>query len=89
MDYIPSRIMVPLQPTVSRALGQLAEWREEHPRETAQALIREGLEYAGMILPSCPQCDRPTIADPRRPGVRFCEYCQEPVLYIQDSTKCL
>jgi hypothetical protein len=66
MDYIPTRIMVPLRPKgISQALGKLAEKREQHPRETARELIQEGLEHAGVL---CPQCGSVILSG-------FCQTC--------------
>ena len=40
--------------------------------------IRQALEE-WLEREPCPQCDGPTMADPRRPGVRYCPACDEAV----------
>lgn len=57
------------------------------PDQTAvvRSLIAD--EYARIVNPDgqgllrCPQCDALTVADPHRPGVRYCLSCDEPVQF--------
>ena len=55
------------------------------PDQTAvvRGLIAD--EYARIINPDgrgvrrCPQCNTPTVADPHRPGGRYCLTCDKPI----------
>ena len=82
MNYLPTRIMVPLPNDLSKAIRRETDKRRaDDPRKVVSALIRERLEQLGELAPLCPQCNYPTIEhpDPLMVDVLYCPYCQESV----------
>jgi len=45
MDYVPSRMMIRLDPPVVRELAELAEQERRDPREQAALMIQRQLEW--------------------------------------------
>lgn len=45
--------------------------------------IRQAVAF-WLRVPFCPQCERPTVEhpDPTMVGVRYCEHCGEPVIFM-------
>lgn len=49
---------------------------------TFQAIIAARPHWLHLVFfGGCPQCGSPTYPDPNRPGARFCEKCQEAVIF--------
>lgn len=98
------QVSISLSPPERLALEFLARRERLTIGQVVERTLRETLDLAGYaqdalsylgVAPGlydagqpCPQCDQATRADPDRPGARFCDACQEPVLFSpEDNTE--
>ena len=78
------RFTVLLTDTEKAALDRLVQRaRSQFPAfvPTPSEVVRKLVIDADL---ACPQCGGETRADPDRPGCRFCEKCQEPVVFASE-----